>query len=152
MQKILAFAGTKSSGKNSAANFVSGYLLAQAKRKDQKLPLPNTFTIDEKGKLIVEAAFTNAEGKVELQPAELDLKNHGEKFMEFAYNFIWPYAKIYSFADTLKEFCIRIFGLNGSFIFLYNRQKIKNLKEVSHEKVTYWSCGSSLGRECFRPA
>lgn len=116
-QTVLGFAGKKQSGKSSAANFIGGYILTQTKRRYPELPLPRNFTINEKGKLIVDATFTNSEGVEETKPAELNLRRRDAEFYEFAQHYIYPYVKIYSFADTLKEMAVRIFGLTENQVY-----------------------------------
>lgn len=121
--KVIAFAGKKQSGKSSAANFLAGYILTQAKRKEDWLPLPKTFQIDDNGQLIIDTKIVNENGVEECRNGILDLRNKDVRFIDFAEKFIWPYVKIYSFADSLKEVAGRLFGLTYEQLYGSDEQK-----------------------------
>lgn len=122
-QKVIAFAGKKQSGKSSAANFLAGYILSQQKRANDWMPLPSTFSIDDDGKLVIDTVFVDSEGVSQNGLGVLDLRNKDLKFVEFAEKFIWPHVKIYSFADSLKEICGRLFGLTMEQLYGTDEQK-----------------------------
>ncbi len=66
-QKILVISGCKQAGKDSAMNYVAGYLLKQA-------GITNYFELDEKGHLLVECDIENPEtGQLERELGRLDL-------------------------------------------------------------------------------
>ena len=108
-QKILVFAGTKQSGKSTSAKFIHGFRMKQANSI-------RTFRLDENGELLVNAVFHTDKGTVE-QEAVLDIYRQDREFGKYAVNKIWPFAKVYSFAEELKESAIRIFGLNPQYVY-----------------------------------
>lgn len=66
MTRILAFAGRKQSGKNSACAFLHGYQM-------RCHHLIKGFNIDDKGRLIVDTTSTNANGVEETTQGVLDV-------------------------------------------------------------------------------
>ena len=116
MTRILAFAGRKQSGKNSACSFLHGYQMRCHNLIDR-------FEIDEKGRLLVNATFTNAEGENETSAAVLDVTRTDLDFGLWAAESMWPYIKHYSFAGALKEICTGLFGLNRSQCYGTGEQK-----------------------------
>jgi nicotinamide riboside kinase len=97
--KVLAFCGKKGSGKNTLANFLTGYQLrANEIIKD--------FSLDDKGRLF---ALYDANGK----DAEglLDLNRNDFDFGVYASQSIWPFVKTYAFANPLKDICHELFEI-----------------------------------------
>lgn len=116
MQRILAFSGKKQSGKDSACNFVHGYVLRAAGLYDR-------FTLDSKtGKLLV-PGLVEDNGEVREEFGILDLDRRDEIFETVASVKIWPYVKAYSFADELKDIAIRVFGLKFEHCYGTDEQK-----------------------------
>ncbi len=96
MTDIIAFAGKKQSGKNTATNFIFGVEMAG-------LDIIDAFDIDEKGRLIVPTMVNGGE----IVPGIYDpMEPH-----TFNIESVWPHIKNYSFADGLKDVCINIMGL-----------------------------------------
>lgn len=95
MGKILCFTGKKSSGKNTFCNFMTG------------LQLKSNNIIDN---------FDLHDGKLYIEDGEakgiLALEKLADTFEsgEYAARNIWPYAKIYAFADPLKDIAIELFN------------------------------------------
>lgn len=100
--KILAFHGKKSSGKNTLCNFMTGFYLYGNNMID-------AFDIQD-GKLYIE------QGEVK---GILDIENMSSTYEggEFAARNIWPYAKIYAFAEPLKEICIELFDCPRNLVY-----------------------------------
>lgn len=96
MTRILAFAGRKQSGKNSACTFLHGYQM-------RCHHLVKHFEIDEQGRLLVDAIFTNAEGNEETSAAILDVTRTDLDFGLWAAENMWPFIKHYSFCWSLKR-------------------------------------------------
>lgn len=100
--KVLCFTGKKGSGKNTLCNFMTGFCLA--------------------GNGIVES-FDLHEGKLYIEQGEtkgvLDLEKLTETYEggEFAARNVWPYAKIYAFAEPLKEICIELFNCPRHLVY-----------------------------------
>jgi energy-coupling factor transporter ATP-binding protein EcfA2 len=98
MGKILGISGRKQSGKNTFANYVNGVILKEN-------GMIQDFYIDENGNLVVQT--TDHDGK--LGYGMLDVNRKDLTFLEYAETSLWPYVKVYSFADYLKEICIHLF-------------------------------------------
>jgi energy-coupling factor transporter ATP-binding protein EcfA2 len=114
-QKIIVFAGAAQSGKSTAAKYISGVMLKQAK-------LTDWFEIhDESGDLYLQAT-DEANKKVIVK---LDLAQSDWEFIQYAVQNIWPYAKIYSYASQLKSSVSQIFGLNPQNLYGSNEDKNK---------------------------
>lgn len=104
--KIIGISGRKQAGKNTVANYINGYIL---KTKG----MVNDFTINEDGKLVINTSDTNGvTGYGIFDPTRKD-----QEFVEYAESHLWPYIKIYHFADPLKEMAINLFGLNPSHVY-----------------------------------
>ena len=116
MQKIIAFAGTRQSGKSTAAKFITGYRMKQAGSL-------KWFDVDKDGDLLVSSAAKNDDGSVVERKGILDIYRQDEEFAAYAYEKIWPYCRIYSFANVLKQTAITVFGLNPKFIYGNNDDK-----------------------------
>lgn len=123
MTQILAFAGTKQSGKTSGAHFVSAYVISQIARLNLDAPLFRTFHQGDDGKVLINAVFNNAEGEPVKDVGVINFSSKEENFIEYASEMIWPYVKIYSFADTLKEVAVNVFGIPYEQIYGTNAQK-----------------------------
>lgn len=104
--KIIGISGKKQSGKNTVANYINGDVLH---RKE----MIKDFFIDEYGKLVVQTTDSNGE----LGFGEFDVTRKDEDFVEYANIELWPYIKVYHFADPLKEMAINLFGLNPAHVY-----------------------------------
>lgn len=108
MCKIIGISGKKQSGKNTSANYLHGLVL-------KKERLTEDFTIDGKtGELLV---LTDSGWGV------FDVTRKDSSFVEYAEVNMWPYVKLYSFADTLKELCVDLFDLKGEQVYGTDEQK-----------------------------
>jgi hypothetical protein len=106
MTKILAFAGTKQSGKSSACNFTTGLIM-------QQTGMITHSGITEDGKLIIPSSYVNEDtGNEETVGGVLDLQSTDTKHAEWLYHNIWPLVKIYNLADELKYTVHVIFGIS----------------------------------------
>ena len=94
--RILAFAGSKQSGKNTCTNFLHGYQLRAQRVIDE-------FGITGDGNLVVGTKIINADGKAETGKVFLDVNSTDPEFAEWASYNMWPYIKSYSFALPLKQ-------------------------------------------------
>lgn len=101
MTTIIAMSGKKSSGKNTAVNFIVGlHLVALGIVK-------NKFTLTEKGELYVSDVFGD-----ETFEGIFDVMRSTPAMNTFLQDHLNAYLKIYSFADLLKtEICMKILGL-----------------------------------------
>jgi hypothetical protein len=104
--KIIGISGRKQSGKNTAANYIHGEVL-------QSLGMVEDFFINEEGQLAIktmDASGANAYGI-------LDVTRKDKEFTLYAEKEMWPYIKIYHFADILKEFAVNVFGLSHKQVY-----------------------------------
>jgi len=111
MGRIIGISGRKQSGKNTSANFFHGLVL-----KEQNLI--RDFRISYDGLLEVVSKDSDNWGI-------LDVTRKDAEFTEYAERFIWPYIKLYSFADTLKSICMDLFDI--PFNQLYGTNEEKNI-------------------------
>ena len=104
MGNILVLSGKKQSGKNTASNFIHGYLM-------HVFGVTRMFDIDEHGNLLVYAEQTDENGNILKGMGVLDLNRTDEPFVQYASSRIWPIVHNYSYADNLKQALIHIFNL-----------------------------------------
>lgn len=116
--KLIGLAGKKQAGKNSAANFIAGQVLMDRDVID-------TFLIDE---ITGALAIPTDENRFE----EIDLLTRDPENRALFNQQIFPYVKVYSFSDPLKEFCHNVFGIEEHKLWGTNDQK----NEETHLK---WS-------------
>jgi hypothetical protein len=112
--KIIGISGRKQSGKNTVANYINGHVLASRE-------MIKSFYIDSNGKLIVET--TDSNGQVGF--GEFDVTRKDKTFVEYAHKELWPYIKVYHFADPLKEMAINIFGIEPQLVYGTDEDKNK---------------------------
>ena len=112
MPRILGISGKKQSGKNTTANYIHGKVLAS-------MGMISNFYIDEAGELVIET--TNQAG--ETGYGAFDITRKDEEFTSYAERDLWPYIKMYSFADGLKSLCVEFFGLKPEHVYGTDEQK-----------------------------
>lgn len=96
--KILGLSGKKQSGKNTSANWLIGVFM-------QQVEIIKGFVIQDNGKLWITDIFgdTTRAGVYDIDSG---------RNQEFNHQFIYPFVKIYSYADELKQLCINVLGLS----------------------------------------
>jgi len=102
--RILAFAGSKQSGKTTCSNFIHGYQLRCHN-------IVGDFSVTDKGELVIATEFIDSKGEKESGHALLDTKRVDLEFAEWAAYNMWPYVKSYSFADPLKNIATELFDI-----------------------------------------
>lgn len=112
MNKIIGISGKKQSGKNTVANYINGHIL---KAKD----MVQDFFVNEDGELVIKTTNHNNQSGYGV----LDVNRKDRTFKNYAETELWPYVKVYSFADDLKQICINIFGLTNQQVYGNNQQK-----------------------------
>jgi energy-coupling factor transporter ATP-binding protein EcfA2 len=112
MVKIIGIAGRKQSGKNTVANCINGITLCE-------LGTIMDYDINSRGELLINT--TNHAGQIGW--GILDLLRKDEEFVSYAATAIWPYIKIYHFADYLKKICIDLFDLTPEQVYGNDDQK-----------------------------
>jgi len=114
--RILAFAGSKQSGKNTCTNFLHGYQLRAQRVVDD-------FAITDDGSLVIGTKIINADGEAETGKAILDVSRTDAEFSEWASYSMWPYVKSYSFAAPLKQISTALFELSLDQAYGSDKQK-----------------------------
>lgn len=109
---IIGISGRKQSGKNTTANIIHGIILKQINAIED-------WNIDTSGKLNI--LTSDASGKSGW--GEFDISRKDTNFIEYAEYNMWPYVKLYSFADTLKWMCTDLFDIPYECVWGTNEQK-----------------------------
>ena len=112
MSRILGISGKKQSGKNTAANYIAGSIL-------KKLDMVQDFGITKDGELSV--LTSSQDGTTNW--GVFDINRKDDHFVEYAHHHMWPYVKMYSFADNLKSMCVEFFGLTPDQVYGTDEQK-----------------------------
>lgn len=110
--KICGLSGKKQSGKNTSANYLTGFTL-------KKYGQIKDFRILDDGSLNVLADYEGGGSNWGI----LDLERKDQAFIEAAEETIWPFVKCYSFADTLKSLSVNLFNLNPDQVWGTNEEK-----------------------------
>lgn len=110
--KIIGISGRKQSGKNTAANYITGTILSSR-------DMVEDFRVNTEGKLEIKTANKrNEKAWGVFDPTRKDLE-----FIEYAENELWPYTKVYHFADQLKDLSIKLMGLPPEKVYGSDKQK-----------------------------
>ena len=116
---IIGISGRKQSGKNTTANILHGIVL-------KKLGNIEDWSIGDSGQLMV-----NTEGGW----GEFDITRQDDKFSAYAQQNMWPYIKLYSFADHLKWICVQLFNIPEECVFGTDEQKNKPQEHLLWENM-----------------
>ena len=111
MTKILGLSGKKSSGKNTAANWIIGQQMCA-------IDLVSYVKINAKGQLVVPAMIDG-----ELREGVFDPTSSDPAVRQMLSHYIWPVVKLYSFADVLKMSVCAILGLDERSVNGTNDEK-----------------------------
>ena len=99
---IIGFSGKKQSGKTTSGNFILSLILTELK-------LTSSAYIDAQGRIVVSDLLGQKQYAGILDLTKIDTSDY---IINQVYNKISPVAKIYSFADPLKQdICMNILGL-----------------------------------------
>jgi hypothetical protein len=121
---ILGISGRKQAGKTTVANIIHGEVLLKNK-------LITDYNISDQGKLVIKT--TNAQGKEGW--GEFDIERKDEEFMEYAHYNMWPYVKLYNYADPVKDMCINLFGFTYEQAYGTDEQKNETLADIRWEDM-----------------
>lgn len=122
--KIVGFAGKKQSGKNTAFNFMLGVYMTHLGL------VRKCATVSDDGKLFITDLWGDDD-----YAGELDITRNNTSMNEFRENYVYPYIKIYSFADLLKQnVCIDVLGLTHEQCFGTDEDK-NSLTELRWENM-----------------
>jgi hypothetical protein len=123
--KIIGISGRKQSGKNTVANYINGDIL-------KSMNMIEDFFIDSNGMLNVKT--TDSTGKNGW--GIFDVTRKDETFVNYAERELWPYIKVYHFADYLKNICVDLFKLNSVNLYGTDNQKNQPTKFYWEEMPT----------------
>lgn len=116
MTVIVSLCGKKQSGKTTLANFLHGHEL-------KKNGVIEKFFISPEGHLVVNAMYYDEDGKEFEEMGVLDLFQQNDFFYDYASARIWPFIKMYNFADSLKDIAINLFNVAPEQVFGTDEQK-----------------------------
>ena len=120
MTQIVCLAGAKESGKTTAANFLHGHLLKLNE-------VIREYDITKDGELKVNTHYMK-DGEVKEDMGVLDLSRKDDLYVQYADKMIWPYVKMYNFADALKELCITMFDISHEQAYGSYKNSLTKLK------------------------
>lgn len=120
MTQIIALSGSKGSGKSTIANFLHGYILKLNE-------VIREFEITPDGELKVNTHYIK-DGEVKEDMGILDLMNNSDGFIQYADRNIWPFIKLYHFADPLKEICCGLLGLEYDQVYGHSKNSMTKLR------------------------
>tara|TARA_R110002096_G_scaffold21406_5_gene69465 strand:+ start:318 stop:1064 length:747 start_codon:yes stop_codon:yes gene_type:complete len=122
--KIVGIAGKKQSGKNTVANILHGIVL-----KEQGMI--SEYTISSDGKLLIKTDEI-------LEWSEFDIARKDNEFISYAERAMYPYVKLYSFADSLKTICIDLFNIPFENVYGTNKQKNEKIDHLKWCNMPIW--------------
>lgn len=100
MTKIIGISGRKQAGKNTVANIINGDVI-------KRLEMVQDYTIDDSGQLSIKTVNKNGESGWGI----FDVLRKDAEFLDYAEQSLFPYVKVYHFADYLKKICVELFDL-----------------------------------------
>lgn len=104
--KIIGISGRKQSGKNTLANYINGDIL-------KKRGMVQDFSISQKGELKILTCTEDGESNWGI----FDVTRKDESFVSYAERELWPFVKLYHFADYLKKISIDLFDLRPEQVY-----------------------------------
>lgn len=132
---ILGISGKKQAGKTTIANIIHGEYL-------YKNNLVKDYSINKKGKLSVQTS-DNSEWGI------FDIERKDQEFSEYAHYNLWPWVKLYNFADPVKEMCVNLFGLTHDQVYGVEENKNEKIHLLWENVSTDWpqKTGQMTARE-----
>jgi len=121
---IIGLSGKKNAGKNTVSNVLHGIVL-------KKMGMVKDFTVNDEGKLWVlttDASGTEGWG-------EFDVERRDSEFKQWAEANMYPYIKMYSFADALKWMAIELFDVPPECCFGTEDQKNQKHEHLRWENL-----------------
>jgi hypothetical protein len=112
MTQIIAFAGKKQSGKNTACNFILALKIAE-------LGISKSTRLSKKGEIEITDILNECiDGKAwfPFRPPYVDVANLFD-------NELGKFIKVYAFADKLKRLSVELLGLKEEWVFGTDEQK-----------------------------
>lgn len=110
--KIVGISGRKQAGKNTVANYINGVVLTEK-------GMISDFFVEQDGSL----AVSTKDNSGQVGYGIFDVTRKDPVFIEYAEKELWPYIKVYHFADPLKDLAINLFGLDSKLVYGSNDDK-----------------------------
>ena len=128
---ILGISGRKQAGKNTTANILHGIIL-----KEQGFV--EDWNIDALGHLNIldEGGW-----------GYFDVTRKDPAFVSWADNVMWPFVKLYSFADNLKAVCTELFNIPPECVYGTDEQKNQVQEHLLWENISTNRTGPMTARE-----
>ena len=117
--RILGISGRKQAGKNTTANILHGIVL-------ERLNNVEGWKIGKKGELLI---------LTEGSWGEFDITRNDEAFSQYAEGNMWPFVKLYSFADHLKWICVKLFNIPHECVWGTDEQKNQHQSHLLWENM-----------------
>ncbi len=121
---IIGLSGKKHAGKNTVANIINGITL-------KKREMIKDYKIAEDGKLWIET--TDASGTKGW--GEFDVTRRDPAFLQWAEPNLFPYVKMYGFADALKWLAVDLFDIPEECCFGTEDQKNQKHEHLRWENL-----------------
>lgn len=128
---IVGISGRKQAGKNTTANILHGIVL---KREG----FIEDWNIDASGQLHI-----LDEGGWGI----FDVTRQDPTFVSWADQNMWPFVKLYSFADELKHICTQLFNIPFECVYGTDEQKNQVQKHLLWENISKNKTGAMTARE-----
>ena len=132
---ILGISGKKHSGKNTVANIIHGITLKQ-------MDMVQDWSIDGNGHLNV---------LIQDGWGVFDVTRRDKEFVAWAENNLYPYIKMYSFADALKWLAVELFDIPEECCFGTEDQKNQIQEHLLWQNMVgrsrFWRSGPMTSRE-----
>jgi hypothetical protein len=132
---ILGISGKKHSGKNTVANIIHGITLKQ-------MDMVQDWSIDGNGHLNV---------LIQDGWGVFDVTRRDKEFVAWAENNLYPYIKMYSFADALKWLAVELFDIPEECCFGTEDQKNQIQEHLLWQNMVgrsrFWRSGPMTARE-----
>jgi hypothetical protein len=106
MTKIIGISGRKQAGKNTVANIINGDVI-------KELNMVEEFSINNSGQLNIKTI--NKDGESGWGIFDVLRKDH--EFLDYAEKSLFPYVKVYHFADYLKKISVELFDLTPQQVY-----------------------------------
>lgn len=112
---IIGISGRKQSGKNTLANYINGDILKSRN-------MIQDFSITNKGELEILTQMEDGSPRWGI----FDVSRKDEDFVIYAERELWPFIKLYHFADYLKKMCVDLFDLTENQVYGTDEDKNTN--------------------------
>ncbi len=126
MTKIIGISGRKQSGKSTTANYINGDILMNRN-------MVREYKIDEDGKLVIKTMDSDQYGG---GYGVFDVSRKDKDFVEYAEKELWPFVKLYHFADSLKSLAVKLFDIPAIGVYGSDEDKNKKLNYLWEDMPT----------------